>query len=157
MKSTILGIAGIAFAMSATFAAAGDLSYTPMNPSFGGSPLNSAHLLGTANAQRTATARDARPTTTPGLDGTPTTPGSTDADLFVRQLQGRLLSALASQVTQAIFPGQGEEGQDSGTVRFGDTTVQFDRTLDSIRLVITDPNGVTEIVVPQLVSSSNIN
>lgn len=157
MRRFILGIVA-ALALSATYVAAGDLTYTPINPSFGGSPLNSAHLLGTANAQRTATARDARPSTSPGLGTTPgTTPGSTDADLFVRQLQGRLLSALASQVTQAIFPAQGEQGQDSGTVRFGDTTVQFDRTLDSIRLVITDPNGVTEIVVPQLVTSSSMN
>jgi curli production assembly/transport component CsgF len=28
-------------------------SYTPINPSFGGNPLNSSHLLGTANAQNT--------------------------------------------------------------------------------------------------------
>ncbi|MDP5335563.1 MAG: curli assembly protein CsgF, partial [Paracoccaceae bacterium] len=40
-------------------AMAQDLVYTPINPSFGGSPLNSSHLLSIANAQRTATARDA--------------------------------------------------------------------------------------------------
>jgi curli production assembly/transport component CsgF len=31
-------------------AAAGQLTYRPINPSFGGDPLNSAHLLGIANA-----------------------------------------------------------------------------------------------------------
>lgn len=132
---------------------AGDLVYTPVNPSFGGSPLNSAHLLATANAQREETARDFRkPETTSPTGSTGTNNQNSDADLFVRQLQGRLLSALAGQVTDAIF---GENPQDSGTVRFGDTTVTFDRTLDSIRLTITNAadGTVTDIVVPQLVAS----
>lgn len=129
--------------------AAQDMVYTPINPSFGGSPLNSSHLLGLANAQRTATARKPRPGTDPN---NPAKPGSTDADLFIRQLQSRLLSALASQVTEAIF---GENPQESGTVTFGDTTVTFERTIDSIRLIITDPTGVTEIVVPLLVASNS--
>lgn len=127
-----------------------DLVYKPVNPSFGGNPLNSAHLLGTASAQRTATARN----TDNGLGGSApgaTTPGQSDADLFVRQLQGRLLSALAAEVTDAIFGANPQEG---GTVTFGTTTVEFTRTVDSIRLVIADNlNGtVTEIVVPQLVT-----
>ncbi|GHA18790.1 curli production assembly protein CsgF [Devosia pacifica] len=139
-----------AFIVAATTNAslAGDLVYTPINPSFGGSPLNSSHLLGMASAQREATAWDA------GLDDeelipTPT-PGSSDADLFVRQLQARLLSQLANQVTEAIF---GENGEDSGIVQFGDTSVEFDRTLSDIRLVISNATDgtVTEIVVPQLV------
>lgn len=135
-------------------AQAGDLVYAPVNPSFGGSPLNSAHLLATANAQRERTASDFRePATTDPATSTGTNNQNSDADLFVRQLQGRLLSALAGQVTDAIF---GENPQDSGTVRFGDTTVTFERTLDSIRLTITNAadGTVTDIVVPQLVTSN---
>lgn len=146
-------IARVAFlGASVVLAAAGssaaqDMVYTPINPSFGGSPMNSSHLLGLANAQRTATARKPAP----GAD--PTSPsGSTEADLFIRQLQSRLLSGLASQVTDAIF---GENQQESGTITFGDTTITFERSIDSIRLVITDPTGVTEIVVPLLVASNN--
>ncbi|MFD2648838.1 curli assembly protein CsgF [Devosia albogilva] len=145
---TVLGVTVLA-AGSVMCASAAPLIYTPVNPSFGGNPLNSSHLLGTASAQRTATAGNPD---TGGLGGggggLGQTPGSTDADLFVRQLQGRLLSALASQVTEAIF---GENPQDNGTVQFGDTTVTFVRTLDSIRLTIVDATGTTEIVVPQLV------
>ncbi|MEI5682699.1 MULTISPECIES: curli assembly protein CsgF [unclassified Mesorhizobium] len=140
--------AGVVLA-AAGGSAAQDMVYTPINPSFGGSPLNSSHLLGMANAQRTATARKPPADADPN---NPTKPGSTDADLFIRQLQSRLLSALASQVTEAIF---GENPQESGTVRFGDTTVTYERTIDSIRLVITDPTGVTEIVVPLLVAANN--
>lgn len=143
------GLLCLAFGMSGT-AFSAPLIYTPVNPSFGGNPLNSAHLMGTASAQRTATAHDADVGGPGSGDGLGSTPGSTDADLFVRQLQGRLLSALASQVTDSIF---GANPADNGTVQFGDTTVTFERTLDSIRLVITDPTGTTEIVVPQLVTN----
>ncbi|MEE2951821.1 MAG: curli assembly protein CsgF [Pseudomonadota bacterium] len=133
---------------------AGNLVYTPINPSFGGSPLNSGHLLGIASAQREATASDVASDEdddrlAPGLNNRA---GSDAADLFVRQLQGRLFSALAGQVTEAIF---GENPQNNGTVTFGDTSVTFDRTLDSIRLTIIDSldGSVTEIVVPQLVAN----
>lgn len=123
-----------------------DLVHTPLNPSFGGSPLNSQHLLATANAQRTATARDA-----PSRDAMDSLAraGRTDADLFLSQLQGRLLSQLASQVTNAIFGG--DDPETSGQVIFGDTRIDFSRSLTSIELTIFDGISTTEIVVPQLV------
>lgn len=139
----------VAAATLTTAASAQDLVYRPINPSFGGNPLNSAHLLGTAAAQRTATAGSQ---TRPGLGPSdPGTPGRADADLFVRQLQGRLLSALAAEVTNAIF---GTDPQESGVVTFGTTTVTFERSLAEIRLLIADnlEGTVTEIVVPQLVT-----
>lgn len=140
-------LAGLLGALPA--ASAGDLVYTPINPSFGGNPLNSSHLLGLANAQRTATAR--KTSLDGGGGGDPgETPGTNDADLFVRQLQGRLLSALASQVTEAIF---GADPQDYGEITFGDTEIVFERTMTSITLTITDPTGTTQIVVPQLVTN----
>jgi curli production assembly/transport component CsgF len=130
---------------------ASDLVYTPINPTFGGNPLNSSHLLSIASAQRTATASDAPVTDTGG--GTTTPPGGTttsNVDLFLSQLQGRLLSALASEVTDAIF---GPNPQDHGTIQFGDTTVVFDNTGTAIVLTINDPTGTTVISVPQLVTS----
>ncbi|PWJ14470.1 curli production assembly/transport component CsgF [Jannaschia seohaensis] len=65
-------------------------------------------------------------------------------------MEGRLLSALAGQVTDAIF---GENPQDGGTVVFGTNTVEFTRSVGEIRLQITDAldGSVTEIIVPQLV------
>ena len=73
---------------------------------------------------------------------------------FVRQLEGRLLSALSAEVTQAIF---GDDPQDSGTVEFGDTTITFDRTPEAITLDIIDAlDGTsTTITVPQLVTTVN--
>ena len=134
-------------------ASAGELVYTPINPSFGGNPGNSAHLLGLAGAQRNATASDAHSGAGGSGDGgTGTSTGSTDAQLFVQQLKGRLLSALAGQVTDAIF---GTNPQDWERFSSGTQPSNSSARLNSIRLVITDPTGVTEIVVPQLVTSVN--
>ena len=130
-------------ALFATPLAAEPLVFTPVNPSFGGNPFNSGHLMGMASAQRGATAGS-----TAAAGGSSSGAGSTSAELFVRQLESRLMSSLASQVSEAIF---GENSQDSGTIQFGDTSVSFERTLDSIRLTIVDPTGITDIVVPILV------
>lgn len=137
-----------------TTAGAGDLVYQPLSPTFGGSPLNSSHLLSTANAQKSATASDADDDLLTGSVDSNTNSASNDqAALFIRQLESRLLSSLASQVTDAIF---GDNPQDSGTVKFGDTSVSFQRTLDSLELTIVNAldGSVTEITVPQLITSN---
>src|SRR3546814_12008146 len=85
-----------AFLLTASPALAQDMVYEPINPSFGGNPFNSAHLLGIANAQNDF--KDPSSTT-----------GRSEADLFSRQLQSRLLSALLLPIVDAIF---GEDPQD---------------------------------------------
>lgn len=117
-------------------AVAGDLVYQPVNPTFGGNPFNSQHLLGIANAQNKT--KD------------PNTPAAgSEADIFARQLQSRLLSALSSQIVDAIF---GENPQERGTIKFGDQTIDFVRGLDSVTLTITSGSEVTTIVVPTFVT-----
>jgi curli production assembly/transport component CsgF len=115
-------------------AAAQDIVYAPVNPSFGGNPFNSAHLLGIANAQNDF--RDPKASS-----------NSSQADIFSRQLQSRLLSALSSQIVDAIF---GENPQQSGTIQFGGQTISFVRGLTEVTLTITDDGTgeVTTIVVP---------
>lgn len=125
-------------ALLAAPCAAQDLTYEPVNPSFGGNPFNSAHLLGIANAQNDY--RDPRSTTG----------SSSQADIFARQLQSRLLSALSSQIVDAIF---GENPQQSGTIRFGGQTIEFVRGLEEVTLTITndDSGEVTTIVIPTFI------
>src|SRR3546814_7176938 len=41
----------LSFSSIAGTASAQDMVYTPINPSFGGNPFNSSHLIGIANAQ----------------------------------------------------------------------------------------------------------
>lgn len=117
--------------------AAQDIVYQPTDPTFGGNPFNSSHLLGIANAQNTY--KD------PGSASS-----SSQADIFARQLQSRLLSALSSQIVDAVF---GENPQESGTISFGGQTITFERGLTDVTLNISnDETGeVTTIVVPTFV------
>ena len=113
-----------------------DIAYSPINPSFGGSPFNSSHLLGIAGAQKPEKARAASAESAP-------------SELFLRQLQSRLLSALAGQVTDSIF---GDNPQDHGTISFGNQLVTFQRGLDTVVLTVVDlaAGTTTEIEIPIL-------
>jgi curli production assembly/transport component CsgF len=131
-------LAAAIFAVPATPALAADLTYQPINPSFGGNPFNSAHLLGIANAQNKFKDPDAANS-------------GSDADIFARQLQSRLLSALSSQITDAIF---GENAKEHGIVNFDGQTIEWQRGLDEVTLTITnnDTGEVTTIEVPTIVN-----
>ncbi len=123
-------------------ASADDLVYKPINPSFGGDSFNSSHLISIANSQNNYKDPDRE------------TESNTQTDMFVRQLQSRLLSSLAGEVTDAIF---GENPQESGRIVFGDQVIEFARGLDSVSLTITDnaTGSVTEIEIPLFVSGSS--
>lgn len=118
-----------------------DLVYQPVNPSFGGNPFNSDHLLGLATAQNKYT------------DPAAARANATQANNFAQQLQSRLLSALSSQVVEAIF---GENPQEQGTIKFGGQTVEFFRSLDEVTLTITDDatGGITTIVIPTFITAN---
>ncbi|OBV10216.1 curli assembly protein CsgF [Erythrobacter dokdonensis] len=117
--------------------AAQDVVYRPISPTFGGNPFNSNHVLGVANANNDT--RDPRSRTT-----------NSQADIFARQLQSRLLSSLSSQLVNAIF---GDNPQEQGRVSFGGQTIEFFRSLDEVTLIIrNDETGEeTRIVVPLFV------
>ena len=129
--------AGILIACS-TAASAQQMVYTPINPSFGGNPFNSQHLLGIANAQNNF------------KDPSAADSGS-QSDIFARQLQSRLLSALSNNIVNAIF---GPNAQNNGTVDFGGQTIAWTRSLDEVTVTITDDSTgqVTTIVVPNDIS-----
>ncbi|MCZ8135534.1 MAG: hypothetical protein O9266_04455 [Porphyrobacter sp.] len=126
-------LAAAAFVVAVPVAAQ-DVVYRPISPTFGGNPFNSNHVLGVANANNNT--RDPRATST-----------NSQADIFARQLQSRLLSALSSQIVDAIF---GDNPQESGTISFGGQTIEFFRSLDEVTLIIrNDETGEeTRIVVP---------
>lgn len=130
-------ILALAVACLAAPASGQDLVYEPINPSFGGNPFNSSHLLGIANAQNDY--RDPRATSS-----------NSQADLLTRQLQSRLLSAVSSQIVDAIF---GDDPQESGTFQFGDQVIFFQRTGNEVVITITNSltGEVTEIRVPAFV------
>ncbi len=137
MKHLRLAVLGIA--VLATPVSAQELKFEFRNPSFGGNPFNSDHLLATATAQRP-------PQKSNGANGTGEL---TEAQLFARQIQSRLLSALSSSVVEAIT---GSDPGTSGEFTVGDQKISFERTLREIRLSIFDNSTgeTTDIVVPVL-------
>lgn len=136
----LVGVATAMLAMSG--ASASSLTYEPVNPSFGGNPLNGQYLLNKAKAQDDNEApgqdRDL------GLNQDP-------ADRFKRQLQSRLLGDLADQVSTAIFgDGDGQEPQDSGSFQYDNVQVSFDRGVETVNIDIvnTQTGETTQISVP---------
>ena len=139
--SRLVLAAALAGGIGCGSASAQQLVYHPTDPTFGGNPFNSAHLLGIASAQNKY------------KDPTSTSNGSSQADIFAQQLQSRLLSALSSQITDAIF---GDNPQQHGVISFGGQTIEFNRDLENVTLTITDNDTgkVTNIIVPTFVKVS---
>lgn len=137
LRAALVGAAAaLSFVVTPGSAGAEEMKFEFTNPSFGGNPFNSSHLLAVANAQND----NERPSSATQ---------QSQADQFVRLLQSRLLSALASQVSESIL---GENAQPTGRIVYGTQTVEWETLLDSIRLTITesDTGAVTVIEIPSV-------
>jgi curli production assembly/transport component CsgF len=124
---------GVVFLVGSAFA--DQLVYKPVNPSFGGSPLNGGYLLDSAKIQNKHVESSA---SSLGKMQTP-------AERFIATLQSRLLYQVASNITDSIF---GENAQQSGQFQFEGTTISFVREGPNVRLIINDGLSETEILVP---------
>lgn len=116
---------------------ASEITYRPINPSFGGNPLYSSHLLGTAQAQNgfrdnSQSAASFRPST---------------ADDFRDRITSVLISRVASEIGEQIL---GENARQSGTFQLDATTINFQRVGDQVRIQINDSatGGSSVITVP---------
>jgi curli production assembly/transport component CsgF len=136
MRMRILVTAFAAFSLNAYGSLAGSLVYQPVNPAFGGSPLNGNWQLSQAQAQNQYT-QSGRSTSLPT--------GPTTGQLFASQLTSQLYGSLANQITQALF---GANAQQSGTYTLAGTTISFVRVGGEIQISINDGTSVTNISVP---------
>jgi curli production assembly/transport component CsgF len=131
-------------------AAAGDLTYTPLNPSFGGNTFNAANLMAMATAQNVYKRKaDEEAKRQAEIERAARATGTSASDRFVQQLQSRLYASLADQVAGSIF---GENAQQQGTLRFDDQEISFINNGTEIQLTIVNftTGETTEIVVPTL-------
>ena len=119
-------------------ATAGELVYTPINPSFGGHPLNSSHLLGIAQAQDKYKDPSA---TSFGLGG-----AATQQDEFSRIIRSSILSRVASQISDQIY---GEKSLESGRVIIDDQTIEWSRAGNDINLTLSGGGGTSVITIPR--------
>ena len=123
----------VGLALLSTGALAQDLVYQPVNPSFGGDPFNSSHLLGLAQQQN-----DFDDTTFEPID-----PQQQFADSLERQIFNRT----SQEIVNEIF---GEDGSDSGTFNVGDQQIAFQQVGEEVQITLTDvtTGATTQITVP---------
>lgn len=135
-----IGCAAGAAMLASGAALASPQIYTPVDPAFGGSPFNSNYLLGVA-----AGINSYEPPSRNTLD---------QGALFLQQLQGQLLGALSTQITNIIF---GPNAAQSGQVVFGDQTIAFVRNVGSVDLTISNgtTGAVTHISIPTVLTSAS--
>jgi curli production assembly/transport component CsgF len=142
-----LAVAAVPALVLVGAAQAGNLVYQPVNPSFGGSPLNGSWLQSEAGAQNEHEKKQQRlqqllnAYQQQNKANGQLTPGQE----FARILQSQLYGSLANQITEAIF---GENAQKSGTFSFEGTIINFNRVGNNIKLLINDGQSVTEVIVP---------
>lgn len=136
MRMRVLVTAFAAFSISAHASMAGALVYQPVNPAFGGSPLNGSWQMSQAQAQNQYTNSGKSSGLSSAL-----TPGQ----IFASQLTSQLYGSLANQITEALF---GANAQQSGTYTLAGTTISFVRVGGEIQIAINDGTSVTNITVP---------
>ncbi len=90
-------LAGMALVVMAASSGASELVYTPVNPSFGGNPLNSNHLFNIANGQNDH-----------GDSGLRGASQKSELDQFNERIQRLVLSQIASAVARPIVGSGGE-------------------------------------------------
>ncbi|GJD78248.1 hypothetical protein GCM10007886_37200 [Methylobacterium gregans] len=135
-----------ALTLSGTAGLAGNLVYQPVNPAFGGSPLNGSWLQADAQAQNIPQAADQRRQQVfNAVNQAATSRTLTPGQIFAQQLQSQLFSSLANQITQSIF---GENARPNGTFTFQGTTIDFVRIGSDVRVTINDGQTITQVVVP---------
>ncbi len=90
MNTKTLSACALACLLGMSTVHATELVYTPVNPSFGGNPLNGTWLLNNAQAQNDFDDPDLKKTTTTG---------TTALERFTSQLQSRLLGQVLDNIS----------------------------------------------------------
>jgi curli production assembly/transport component CsgF len=139
-KTAIVGLLMVApFLLIPPASNATELVYVPVNPSFGGSPLNGPFLLGQAEAQNKFKDKT-------GFESDP-------FDDFNESLQRRILSAFANKVVNNVDGTAKPEDQlKDGEYLIGDFLINVTTTGDGVNVVISDPltGRRTEIDIPNM-------
>jgi curli production assembly/transport component CsgF len=125
-------------------AGASELIYQPINPTFGGNPLNATQLQGVASAQKPS-----QPT--PASSATSTQQSASQQ--FMQMLQSQLYSSLANSVANAIT---GQNAQVTGTIKLNNMQLTWNTVGGETNITMTDytTGQITQISVPQVTSTA---
>ena len=116
------------------------LVYEPINPSFGGSPLNGNWMFNQAQAQNGFTA---------GGTGIDSRFDRNPIDDFTESLNRQILSQLSRNLISSMF---GESGLEEGRYEIGDFIIDITQGAAGITIIIFDlgTGDETTIIVPYL-------
>ena len=138
--AAVLGLM-IVSAAAPSAAQAQELVHRFINPSFGGNPFYSEHLLGIANIHR------------PSAPEEPADPVPTEEEQLVAQLQSSLNAQVQSQILDRIRnarPGQ------TGEFTLGEQRVSFTRTATETRVTFVNTRtGETRLIVVPVANSGS--
>jgi len=113
---------------------ASEMAYTPVNPNFGGSPLNGSFLLGEATANNHF------------KDHSGDTPPISATQSIVNQITNTVLANVATKISNQVY---GENAAQSGTYQVGGSTISFVHQGQNIVLTVNDgQGGVTTVTIP---------
>jgi len=123
------------FLMPGSMANATELIYTPVNPSFGGSPFNWSGLLQSATLQNKF--KEERPVRVP----------KTALERFTEQLEYSVFSRMANRIVNAAF---GEDTLQPGEYIFGNYNMSVTTDASGITTVITEisTGNTTTVQIP---------
>jgi curli production assembly/transport component CsgF len=98
-----VGVPALLIGLTATEAVASEMVYVPVNPSFGGNPINGSILLNSAQA----TNRHTAPSANSASGYTPPTPLQQFNDMLERSILNQLASNASSKVSAGgkLIPG----------------------------------------------------
>jgi curli production assembly/transport component CsgF len=116
---------------------ASELVYTPINPTFGGNPLNASQLQAVASAQK------------PSAPVATTSTQQSSSQQFLQMLQSQLYASLANAVSTAIT---GTNAQAAGTIKLDNMQVSWSTINGQKQITMTDysTGQVTTIVLPSI-------
>jgi curli production assembly/transport component CsgF len=120
-----------------------ELVHRPVNPNFGGSPLNGSFLMSQATAQDT---KKEPPVVEPTVDS---------LQEFTTRLKESLLNEIANNASSKLFDGNGQlvPGR---TVTIGGFSISISNSGgDALSVSITDGISNTQLTVPRATTTSN--
>ncbi len=128
----------LSFLIPAIFA--GEMTYTPINPAFGGSSFNAQWLMSDAQAQSEYTEKREDPFSY----------FSDPLQDFQESLNRQVLSRLSREIIDVAFGEGGEDNFKKGSYQIGDYHIEIDPSTDVIKIVIIDQltGNNTTIEVP---------
>jgi curli production assembly/transport component CsgF len=133
-------IAAMTAVMGGRAATATELVYAPLNPSFGGNPLNGSFLMSVAGAQN----KFKEPTKATSLES------QDSLSSFKRQLETRILNSIADRIVRDAF---GDEGLTDGEYLVNNLKVNIDASDPTVTIVTitdTDNGNTTSIQIPTI-------